>query len=84
MTDPTPPGFWETLFRGIHALMVAAWLLFDFIVYWLHFDIKNPPVLRGVLVSVGRDPLNRLPGDVVNAGFGAVLAAGAAVLYVDE
>jgi hypothetical protein len=31
-------------FRGLHAMMAAAWLLFDFIVYWLHFDIKNPAV----------------------------------------
>jgi uncharacterized membrane protein len=44
MSAPAPPGFWEILFRGIHALTVAAWLLFDFIVYWLHFDIKNPKV----------------------------------------
>lgn len=29
-------------FRGIHALMAAAWLLFDFIVFWLHFKIKDP------------------------------------------
>ena len=28
-------------FRGIHALMAAAWLLFDFIVFWLHFKVKN-------------------------------------------
>lgn len=31
----------EIFFRGIHALMVAAWLLFDFIVYWLHFKVKD-------------------------------------------
>ncbi|MEI6666672.1 MAG: hypothetical protein WCP29_00850 [Acidobacteriota bacterium] len=39
------PGAWhavEIAVRGIHALMVAAWLLFDFIVYWLHFKIKDP------------------------------------------
>ncbi len=30
--------------RGIHAFMAAAWLLFDFIVYWLHFDVKNPAI----------------------------------------
>ena len=29
-------------FRGIHALMAAAWLLFDFVVFWLHFKIKDP------------------------------------------
>lgn len=28
-------------FRGIHALMAAAWLLFDFLVFWLHFKIKD-------------------------------------------
>ena len=28
-------------FRGIHALMAAAWLLFDFLVFWLHFKVKN-------------------------------------------
>jgi hypothetical protein len=28
-------------FRGIHALMAAAWLLFDFVVFWLHFKVKN-------------------------------------------
>lgn len=33
-----------TSLKGLHALMVAAWLLFDFLVYWLHFDIKNPAV----------------------------------------
>jgi hypothetical protein len=27
--------------RGIHALMAATWLLFDFVVFWLHFKIKN-------------------------------------------
>lgn len=31
----------EIFFRGLHAVMVAAWLLFDFIVYWLHFKVKD-------------------------------------------
>ncbi len=31
----------EIAVRGVHALMVAAWLLFDFIVYWLHFKVKD-------------------------------------------
>jgi hypothetical protein len=31
----------ELFFRGIHAFMVAGWLLFDFIVYWLHFKVKD-------------------------------------------
>lgn len=30
--------------RGIHAFMAAAWLLFDFLVFWLHFDVKNPEI----------------------------------------
>ncbi len=30
--------------RGLHAFMAAAWLLFDFLVFWLHFDVKNPEV----------------------------------------
>ena len=34
----------EVSFKGIHAFMAAAWLLFDFIVFWLHFDIKNPEI----------------------------------------
>ncbi len=34
----------STGFRGLHALMAAAWLLFDFLVFWLHFDIKNPAI----------------------------------------
>lgn len=34
----------DVFFRGTHALMAAAWLLFDFLVYWLHFDVKNPEI----------------------------------------
>lgn len=34
----------DVFFRGSHALMAAAWLLFDFLVYWLHFDVKNPEI----------------------------------------
>ena len=34
----------KTFLQGIHALMVGTWLVFDFVVYWLHFDIKNPAV----------------------------------------
>ena len=32
----------EMTFRGLHVAMVGAWLLFDFVVYWLHFKIKDP------------------------------------------
>lgn len=31
----------EIAFRGIHSFTVAAWLLLDFIVFWLHFKIKD-------------------------------------------
>lgn len=31
----------DITFRGVHALMAAAWLLFDFVVFWLHFKIKD-------------------------------------------
>ena len=34
----------EVSVRWLHAGMVAGWLLFDFLVYWLHFDVKNPKV----------------------------------------
>ena len=34
----------DVFFRGTHALMAAAWLLFDFLVFWLHFDVKNPAI----------------------------------------
>ena len=34
----------EVSVRWLHAAMVAGWLLFDFLVYWLHFDVKNPEV----------------------------------------
>ena len=34
----------KTSLQGIHALMVGTWLVFDFVVYWLHFDIKDPAV----------------------------------------
>ena len=34
----------RTSLQGVHALMVGTWLVFDFVVYWLHFDIKNPSV----------------------------------------
>ncbi len=34
----------DVAFKGIHAFMAAAWLLFDFIVFWLHFDVKNPEI----------------------------------------
>ena len=34
-------NWFEISVRGIHVAMVGAWLLFDFVVYWLHFKIKD-------------------------------------------
>ncbi|MBK5255453.1 MAG: hypothetical protein JJE39_05420 [Vicinamibacteria bacterium] len=34
-------GWLELSVRGLHVAMVGAWLLFDFVVYWLHFKIKD-------------------------------------------
>lgn len=31
----------EISVRGVHVAMVLAWLIFDFIVYWLHFKVKD-------------------------------------------
>jgi hypothetical protein len=31
----------EITVRGIHVFMVLAWLIFDFIVYWLHIKVKD-------------------------------------------
>lgn len=36
------PSYLETAVKGVHVAMVGAWLLFDFVVYWLHFKIKDP------------------------------------------
>lgn len=62
----------ELSLRGIHALMAAAWLLFDFLVYWLHFGIKNDElplesrlerarVMHGIDTVVGLIFLSMLP-----------------------
>jgi len=45
----------DVFFRGTHALAAAAWLLFDFLVFWLHFDVKNPTI-----------PVERRPGSTPN------------------
>ncbi len=34
-------NWFELSVRGVHVAMVGAWLLFDFVVYWLHFKIKD-------------------------------------------
>lgn len=31
----------DLILRGSHALMAAAWLILDFVVFWLHFKIKD-------------------------------------------
>jgi hypothetical protein len=40
--------------RGVHALMAAAWLLFDFLVYWLHFDVKDERIPLGRRIERAR------------------------------
>lgn len=63
-------------FRGIHALMAAAWLLFDFLVYWLHFGVKDATrsidvrlerakVMHGIDVVVGYIFLLMLPSGIL-------------------
>ena len=66
--------------RGTHAFMAAAWLLFDFLVYWLHFDVKNPAVplasrLERARVMHGIDT-------VVGLIFLLMLPSGIALCYV--
>lgn len=66
--------------RGTHAFMAAAWLLFDFLVYWLHFDVKNPAVplasrLERARVMHGIDT-------VVGLIFLFMLPSGIALCYV--
>jgi hypothetical protein len=62
--------------RGLHAFMAAGWLLFDFVVYWLHFDVKNPAVplanrierariMHGIDTIVGLIFLAMLPTGIV-------------------
>ncbi len=66
----------DVAFKGIHAFMAAAWLLCDFIVFWLHFDIKNPRIpverrlerariMRGIDTIVGYIFLLMLPTGIV-------------------
>jgi hypothetical protein len=68
--------------RGIHALMAAAWLLFDFLVYWLLFDVKNPRVpierrLERARIMHGID-------QVVGIIFLLMLPTGIALCYVTD
>ncbi|MCP3962514.1 MAG: hypothetical protein GY719_32125 [bacterium] len=66
----------DVTFKGIHAFMAAAWLLFDFIVFWLHFDVKNAQVpverrlerariMHGIDTIVGYIFLLMLPTGIV-------------------
>ncbi len=66
----------DVAFKAIHAFMAAAWLLFDFVVFWLHFDIKNSEisverrlerarVMHGIDTIVGYIFLLMLPTGIV-------------------
>jgi hypothetical protein len=68
--------------RGLHALMAAAWLLFDFLVYWLHFDVKNERVplenrIERARIMHGID-------SVVGVIFLLMLPTGIALCYVTD
>lgn len=68
----------DVFFRGIHAFAAAAWLLFDFLVFWLHFKIKNPAapleerlerarIMHGIDTIVGYIFLLILPSGIILA-----------------
>ncbi len=69
-------------FRWLHALMVAAWLLFDFLVYWLHFDVKNPalPIERRIERARVMHGIDR----IVAVIFILTLPVGIVLCYVTE
>jgi len=63
-------------FRGTHALAAAAWLLFDFLVFWLHFKVKDAAapiderlerarVMHGIDTVVGYIFLLMLPSGII-------------------
>lgn len=66
----------DVTFRGIHAFMAAAWLLLDFIVFWLHFGVKDETrplenrlerahIMHGVDTVVAYIFLLMLPGGII-------------------
>lgn len=68
--------------RGLHAFMAAAWLLFDFLVYWLHFEVKDPGVplenrLERARIMHGIDT-------IVGLIFLAMFPTGIALCYVTD
>jgi len=78
-------GAWhslEILVRGVHALMVAAWLLFDFIVYWLHFKIKDATADTGERLERARI-MHRID-TVVAYIFVLTLPVGLALCYLTD
>lgn len=63
-------------FKAIHALMAAAWLILDFVVFWLHFKIKNPDasleerlerarIMHGIDTVVAYIFILMLPGGII-------------------
>jgi hypothetical protein len=70
----------DVFFRGTHALMAAAWLLFDFLVYWLHFDVKDPsvPLAR----RLERAHIMHTIDQIVGVIFIVMLPSGIALSYV--
>jgi len=70
----------DAFFRGTHALMAAAWLLFDFLVYWLHFDVKNPD--KPLTARLERARIMHAIDQVVGVIFIVMLPSGIALCYV--
>lgn len=68
--------------RGVHALMAAAWLLFDFLVYWLHFDVKNEKV--PLQNRIERARIMHGIDSVVGVIFLLMLPTGIALCYVTD
>jgi len=72
----------DSSLRGIHAVMAAGWLLFDSLVYWLHFDVKNPKIplqrrLERARIMHGID-------QIVGVIFILMLPTGIALCYVTD
>ena len=72
----------DAALRGIHAVMAAGWLLFDSLVYWLHFDVKNPKIplqrrLERARIMHGID-------QIVGVIFLMMLPTGIALCYVTD
>ena len=68
--------------RGIHALMAAAWLLFDFLVYWLHFDVKNEKLPLGNRIERAR--IMHGIDSIVGVIFLLMLPTGIALCFITD